>query len=921
MKMTRISALFLLFCLVFLVACGGKRGVTVGKGSGGPSSENPPLSPSSGISEPEDLLESDPALHITELMVQNRLCAANDDGKYLPWVEIFNRSSGAVNLEEYTLSNGSLAYTLPQVQLKEGEFYLFFFEGLEAEGRLTLKHGDRVTEILNYLNRTPDCSFLTDNGSETSSPTPGYANVKEADNLVFSEIMPSNDVYPLDGQLGAFIEFFNAGEKQIDLGKLYLSDRSDDLYLCRLPDVTLEAGEYLALRCEGALHFALSAFGSTLYITRNDGVLAASATYPEAQKNSSYNCGTGKWETPSPGYPNTDEGRSSYVSSRKGLLLNELMPSNTRFYARNGEFYDLVELKNTGEESLQLSDYYISDSRKNLTKYRLPDVSLAPGQFYVLVCSGKGGAECSFKLSGDGEYLVLSRQGETILDAVDFPYVPTDRSYGRSNGQWVYFSSPSIGAENGTGFPQLSENPRASVQSGFYSAPFEVTFTGEGDIYYTLDGSRPTVASRKYEGEPIPVDGNITLRAFCVDGEKIASDVVTLNYFLDTPDLKLPVAKLSVPEEDMYGEEGIYTNYDEHLEVEGHIAFYVDGKEEFSENCGVRVHGNYSRQYKKKSYQLKFRAKYGCSSLKYDLFGDGSVTEFNSVLLRSGSQDQERAMMRDELASGTVLDYCPTVLAQNYRPMNLYINGEYVGIYYFREKIGPDFVASHWNVSPESVTIINSMEWLEWGSSSAQWTALSRFISQNDLTLEENYRYICENFCIESVIDYYIALCWADNRDGGNTRICKSDEYDGGRWYFIFYDSDLGFGTYYQSQNPSSADFLYGTYQPNTGCHNALIYKLLQNSTFRDLLLRRLDELCSTAFKTETVEKRIDELRDALDHDMLYVPQGHGIKRESWRSQALPQLISYTSGRAEKLKKEFSDLLNLSQDEIKKYFS
>ncbi len=914
---------WLLLCVMTLSACQFNTDVQTSEmgGTPKPSEDSSPAMSSDRFSEENSKnhsAEETPALCITELMVHNRFCIANGEGKYLPWIEIFNGSSEKVMLGEYTLNIENCSHALPDRFLEAGEYFLFFVEELPAKGKLVLKHAEKITDEVIYLNEKVDFSFITENGSETEMPTPGYAGVKSADTLIFSEIMPLNTAYPVDGVAGAYIELYNPGTTGINLENFWLSDRTDDRYLCRLPAVVLGAGEYLALPCEGALHFALSVFESTLYLTRNDGVLAASVNYPKAEKNLSY-C-EGNWQKPSPGYPNTEEGMLLYAVSRKGLLINEVLPANTKYYAQSGKYYDLVELKNTGNETLQLADYYISDSHKNLKKYRLPEKELKPGELYVVVCTGTEGRDCPFKLSSEGELLIVSNKEGKISDVLEFPSVPVNRSWGRSGNDLVYFAVPSIGRENGSGFRTISEEPKADRQSGFYDAAFEVTLSGKGEIHYTLDGSRPTLQSPKYDGRKIAVNQNTTIRALAAEGEKIESGDVTFNYFINALDVELPVVKLSVLHEDMYGSEGIYTDYKNYeKEIEGHVAFYVDGKEEFSVNCGVKLFGNYSRVYTKKSFHLKFKSEYGCSSLKYDVFGDGSVTEFENIVLRSGSQDHNRTMMRDEFASGTVLDYCPSLLAQNYRPVNLYINEEYIGIYYFREKINEDFVAYHWKVSPGSVTIIENMNYVEKGSAGEEWFDLYRFIKNNDLTVEENYRYICDRMSIDSIIDYHIVYCWADNRDSGNTRLCKSDQYDDGKWHFIYYDSDLGFGIYLQD-DPSTAHYLYGTEAASWRYPNTLIRKLLMNEEFKEQFLKRLSELCDKAFAPETVAERIEGLRQAISHDMQFVRSGYGIKKESWEKITMPQLVSYTADRAKNLEQEFSDLLNLSEQERRKYF-
>ncbi len=874
-----------------------------------------PGSASEESSVPSAQKEYLPALRVTEIMALNTVTAADSRGRYLPWIEIENVSEKEIKLAEYRLITSDGEFSLPEYTLPAGGFYLLFCEQLAQSGTVTLMHSGYVTDSEDYVCSTPDRSYLCANGAETDTPTPGYGTVKSADALVFSEIAPVNNIYPINGKPSQFIELYNDGSEDVALGSYYLSADAEDRFVAKLPDIMLKSGAYTVFDCND-LGLELPQYSGTVTLTRNDGVLAASVSLPAAKKNKSYTADK-TWQEPSPGYPNTDEGRLAYAMNRTGLVINEIVASNTKYHSTDGSYYDLIEIKNTGNETVELSDYYISDSQKELKKYNFPSQKLAPGEFYVAVCTGIEGKYCPLGISSDGETLILSRADGTVCDVLKFPRIPTDRSWGRSSGGLVYFATPTVGKENTSGYATLSAAPESSMESGFYNGPFDVTLGGTGSIYYTLDSSRPTEKSKLYKGETISISKNTTLRAFCKEGDKIESDIVTFNYFINEIDLTLPVIKMSVVDKDFYGEDGIYTNYKGKGEIEGHVALYVDGKEEFSVNCGVKIAGQYSRKYPKKSYQLKFRAKYGNGKLKYDVFGDGEITEFNALVLRSGSEDYEFTMMRDEVVGSMVADYARETLVQKYRPCNLYINGDYIGVYYIREKINQDFVASYWGVDPDTVSILQSHSYIEDGPNGG-WSALNKYIQNHDLETDEEFEYICRHFSIESLIDYQIFYTWADNRDEGNTRLCRSPDYDGGRWHYIFYDSDMAFGLYLQNKNKSTADFLFGKLTANSGHHNALIYKLLHNNkTFRDIFLKRLEELCNTAFTNEAAVGHIESIRDAIDHDMQYTK--YGVSYKSWKVY-VPRMINYVTDRADVLRKEFTDLLKLSSSERQKYF-
>ncbi|MFQ9889330.1 MAG: chitobiase/beta-hexosaminidase C-terminal domain-containing protein [Streptococcus sp.] len=76
----------------------------------------------------------------------------------------------------------------------------------------------------------------------------------------------------------------------------------------------------------------------------------------------------------------------------------------------------------------------------------------------------------------------------------------------------------------------------ASKNTGTYNDSFEVTLTaGEGQsIYYTVDGSQPTISSTKYSNS-LTIDESMTLKAIVVDNQNI-SEVYEFDYSIDHQD-------------------------------------------------------------------------------------------------------------------------------------------------------------------------------------------------------------------------------------------------------------------------------------------------------------------------------------------------------------------------------------------------
>lgn len=819
--------------------------------------------------------EEDPALEVTEVMIKNEIGVSAPDGKRHPWIEL--RAVRDVNLSDYSLVYAQKSiYALPDVSLKAGEYYLVFLykDGFDitpdVSANLMLLHGEYLCQSFVYINRGVNCSYVVSEGSETSTPTPGYENALEADKLIISELMCDNSVYPVNGVLCDWIEVYNGGETDIQLSEYWASDKPDNPYLCQLPNVTLHAGEYYVLCCGNEITFGLSKSGETVFLTRRDGVTSSVITYESFDKNFSFTRESGACATPSPGYPNGEDGYYLYISSRGGLVINEVISSNSKYKKYNGDYYDIVEIYNGTGESVNLGEYFLSDKSKDLQRYQLPDVTLGAGKYQLVYCTGKGGSDPDFSISSKGENLYLTNSEGYVCDVLCVPELLHNISYGRYEGRFVYYETPSLGSANDeSGFAEITAPPVADVVSGNYDSEVSVTISGDGEIYYTTDGSQPTTESKRYEGEPIVFDKPGNLRMICKKEAAIASKESAYTYFVSIPDYTLPIVMVAVDDEAMFGANGPYTKSSKKTELPAHVSYFEDGEEKFSVGCGIKLFGGTSVKYAKKSFQLKFRGKYGASELEYKIFDNLDIDSFNSLVLRAGGQAQYRSMIADEVGTSIagLSGNMPSLLYQSYKACDLYVNDRYMGVYFIREKIDEHFIASHLGGEPEDATLISdfwSGSYSVSGVDGAEWKEIWNFVQKQDLTVPENYAYIQSVIDFDSLIDFYIMEMFVHNTDSGNLKICKT-RYGDGKWHWILFDLDLAF----LSQSSGAGTYL-GALNIKSRPFNPVIYNLLKNEEFSAYFEERLMMHVSSTLSNETVKNRIDSVYNEIAHDMVY---------------------------------------------------
>ena len=143
------------------------------------------------------------------------------------------------------------------------------------------------------------------------------------------------------------------------------------------------------------------------------------------------------------------------IDVAKSFIINELMAKNKQFGSdQNGQFDDWIELYNLSSEELDISGYYLTDSKKNLTKWKFPVGTKLAKNGYLIVWADSDtlqvGLHANFKLSSLGENVVLLSPDLTLINEVKFPLADALHSYGRiPNGTGSFIeTTPTFNAEN-----------------------------------------------------------------------------------------------------------------------------------------------------------------------------------------------------------------------------------------------------------------------------------------------------------------------------------------------------------------------------------------------------------------------------------------------------------------------------------------
>ncbi len=564
------------------------------------------------------------------------------------------------------------------------------------------------------------------------------------------------------------------------------------------------------------------------------------------------------------------------------ILITEVQAANTRTVISNqGTYSDWLELHNPTDTPIPIAGYTLTDDPTQPAKWPLPVTTLAPGDFLLVWASGADqvtpeGWHTSFRLNRGREYVGLFDPDGQLVDAVTFGAQEPNVSLGRLgtvSDRWVSFPNPTPGSANTTRHrwraPPDAPPVAVTPSSGRFTGPVTVqlyTPVPGSLLYYTLDGTDPTVDGQEYTA-PLAVTETTVLRAVALDDGTPVSAVTTATYLVGERDT-LPVISLVTDPAHLWDEAtGIYTNTQERgrnwerpVTVEW---LSPDGELDFSVGAGLRLHGGGSRRHAdgKQSFRLYFRGAYGPRELAYPLFGTEAGQTYNRLVLRAGYNDSwwtggEGVYLRDQLVRD--LHGAMGQVAARGRWVALYLNGTYWGLYNLTERIDDTFLATHFDAS-------------EWYAISAtgeitpgsmhRWYRFADWLAGTDLRATAQYEQTAQQLDIENFTSYVLLNIWAQNTDWPHRNWIAARPRAGPdpRWQFFVWDAEWAF------------DISENTFErvvDGDARVGQMLVSLLQNAQYRAYFAAQIKRHLAGALDTASVRERLialaAELRPAM---------------------------------------------------------
>lgn len=930
-------------------------------------------------------------LLISEYLSNNEYGITDAGGRAADWIEIYNPNDIAVDLHDFYLSDDEYRlnkYRLPDEAIQPKSYMLIYASGEEYAQQdeytcafaiseydnmiiLSYKTG-QIVDYIKVENLPVDVSAGKNEMGEIeyfSIPTPGYENNTQSSAvidiqaqyivtspIVINEWMPNNEFNIIDafGDASDWVEIYNPSNEAVSLSGYSLSDDSTNPKKWLFPhDTVIDANSYILVYMSGQdtvienqMHASFKLGETeTLYLNApNSGIVDSAQMEPMPGNVSKGRTedGYGYFALPTPNaqnttdYKDTIENNSAFIHS--SIYISEVASGKISTARSFGKYtYEYIEIYNPSDETINLLGYSIvQNDGKSFT---FGQVSIKPDKYLVVSVKGYIDRDLGYikgenlSLNSSGERLFIKNSDNVIIDCFDTGHLLGNLSSGRTkedDGTRVFFTEKTPGKENTSpSYSSYSVKPVFSHIGGMVDDEFylEITAQGSDTIYYTTDGSVPTLENAQTYTQPILISGDSVVRAVSFTQGKLNSLCMTATYIMErTHDVPIVCLASDPPGlfstawgiyADGYGHADPYpywgSNY--HWNAERQVSFeyfLTDNTKAVAFDGGLQIAGAYSRALPQKSLCVRVRDEYGLSQVHYAFFESGSA-DFQHLLLRNSGQDHFMTKMRDAYILNCATDL-GTLDTKRATPIAVYINGEYWGLYNLRDKLNADYFTLKYGYSDDvQINFLTHYSSPKSGDAD-DWWELEEFCVSTDFNIRENYDKLGQWVDIDSFIDYFIVQMTFGNRDSHNISFWKA-ETEGGKWKPVLYDMDLAL-------LPNEVDLVaMHLGGGNLGYHDFIKDALVSSEFFKEDFLLRFSYVLNNIYTNEYLSDEIDEYKALIDNEIIYHMERwpYPVSYERWEEHIENMRNEVLKSRGE-LPGELQEYFELTDEEITELF-
>lgn len=623
---------------------------------------------------------------------------------------------------------------------------------------------------------------------------------------------------------------------------------------------------------------------------------------------------------------------SFVVATSQTVMLNEIMQSNVNSLFVESDFPDSwVELYNNSNKSIDIDRWYIGPTSNLQDAYCLRCSSkIAPKSYLLVYCDKKDYAlHTDFRLeSGKGEIFLFDAHG-VLVDKLFYPkMLAPDVAFGRredGTDDWQFELKPTPNGSNwGGGSTLVSPDPTFSIAGKVMSDPQELSVTiPEGApehslLYWTLDGSEPTLSSEHGECLRLKIDKTTIVKAKIISPIALARPSVTQSYIFHPREVSLPIISIATDSVYLYDEKiGIllgglplgtgncYQNWRRPINIE---MFLPDEQQaQFNQLAETAVGGVGSRIYSQKSLKLYANKRFGEKNFKGRLWPQDKpwIEKVKSMKLRNGGNRCVDTRFEDALGQRIFGRWVDTLEFQAYQPVIAYINGQYKGIYELRERSDEDFLKANYDID-DDVDICEHFV-----CDDPAYAAMMDVIQNPRST----YADFCALMEMDEFINYLCCEFYVANEDfpHNNVYMWKLRE-EGARWHFLLKDLD------YFSPSSPGMNYMHwlmvegseGKWVLSPGQH-ALIQRLFGLPEFRERFLDKIGTMLGDFLHPDVTVPMIEAMRDEIAGEMeaTFATFTEDVKYSDFEETIAKRLIPYCQSRPQRAYNQLSSYFDL----------
>lgn len=732
---------------------------------------------------------------INEGSNRNYLGIADENGEYPDWIEIYNAGTDTVNLLNYSITDDDaepLKWTFPNVSIAPGEFRVIFCSDKDRKpvsGFINVANTGTFSAVVGWNTHVFSTPFYWDGISNLLINTCSYSSTGYTTNSVFNQ--------SITPEFSTVFSFQDGSPWACSATYGSLVKQRPNM---RLNDVVVGTGSV-----QNSPYDYPAPYGNWYWGARNQMLILASEL--------------------------ADAGLTpGYIDS----LSFDVVSTDTN------TIYDYI-------------DIYM----------KMLDTDLLSAMFEPVDTNNF--LHTNFKISSSGETIYLYSPDQTLVSSLYVNCNDLDNSsglYPDASPDNYLFQLSTPGFSNNTSVPYTTYllPPVFTPTSGIFSQPVFVGMINPNGvnsvIRYTMDGSDPTISSFLYTGNPVYIASSTPLKARVFGDNSIPSQITVSSYLFNI-DHTTPVLSVVTDHDNLYGENGIF----DHWEFDWERAAYVDYFDSinnliFSQKAGIQIDGGAggSRSHPQHSFRVELDdGVLGSGPVYYPIIPDRSERlKYSKIYLRNGSNQYLGFPYKDGVEVRTMSGETNNYYS-SWRPISVYINGEYFGLYELREKLDAEYFDIYDDADPDSMDILTLSYWYGQALRALEGSVDSFYVSYelfNALNPADTSYWsdADQHFDLEWYTDYIIAESWIANTDWpwNNIKIYRSDKTNF-RWRFITIDLEWALA-------PNGwTDCYFDHIGYMLGQGNGIPYinvwlKSIQNERYRNFFINRYADVMNTAY-------------------------------------------------------------------------